>query len=30
VAAALSTLGFGAVAPLPTWLQVQAAMAGQA
>jgi 2-dehydro-3-deoxygluconokinase len=27
VAAALSTLGFGAVAPLPTWPQVQAAMA---
>ena len=26
VAAALSTLGFGAVAPLPTWPQVQAAM----
>ena len=30
VAAALSTLGLGAVAPLPTWPQVQAAMAGQA
>jgi 2-dehydro-3-deoxygluconokinase len=29
VAAALSTLGVGAVAPLPTWSQVQAAMAGQ-
>ena len=29
VAAALSTLGVGAVAPLPTWPQVQAAMAGQ-
>jgi 2-dehydro-3-deoxygluconokinase len=29
-AAALSTLGFGAVAPLPTWPQVQAAMAGSA
>ena len=28
VAAALSTLGVGAVAPLPTWPQVQAAMAG--
>jgi 2-dehydro-3-deoxygluconokinase len=28
VAAALSTLGLGAVAPLPTWPQVQAAMAG--
>jgi 2-dehydro-3-deoxygluconokinase len=30
VAAALSTLGVGAVAPLPTWPQVQAAMAGAA
>jgi len=30
VAAALSTLGVGAVAPLPTWPQVQAAMAGKA
>ena len=30
VAAALSTQGFGAVAPLPTWPQVQAAMTGQA
>jgi 2-dehydro-3-deoxygluconokinase len=30
VAAALKTLGVGAVAPLPTWPQVQAAMAGQA
>ena len=29
VAAALSTLGVGAVAPLPTWPQVQAAMAGR-
>ena len=29
VVAALSTLGFGAVAPLPTWPQVQAALAGQ-
>ncbi len=29
VAAALSTLGFGAVAPLPTWPQVRAALAGQ-
>jgi 2-dehydro-3-deoxygluconokinase len=30
VAAALSTLGIGAVAPLPTWPQVQAAMAAKA
>jgi 2-dehydro-3-deoxygluconokinase len=30
VAAALSTLGFGAVAPLPTWPQVQAAMTAPA
>lgn len=30
VAAALSTQGFGAVAPLPTWPQVQAALAGPA
>ena len=29
VAAALSTLGVGAVAPLPTWPQVQAALAGR-
>jgi 2-dehydro-3-deoxygluconokinase len=29
VAAALKTLGLGAVAPLPTWPQVQAAMAGR-
>jgi hypothetical protein len=27
VAAALSTLGIGAVAPLPRWPQVQAALA---
>jgi 2-dehydro-3-deoxygluconokinase len=29
VAAALSTLGFGAVAPLPHWQQVQAALGGE-
>jgi 2-dehydro-3-deoxygluconokinase len=30
VAAALSTLGIGAVAPLPRWQQVRAALAGSA